>query len=403
MAATFLSGLNQGLFWAVLAIGVYVSFRLLDFADLTCEGSFTMGGMIAAVLITESGFDPILACIIALLAGAAAGLVTGALNTLFKIPPILAGILTLTALTSVNLLISGSKASIGFLGQKLFYQWLGLSANNAQLVAGLMLLAILVAIIYWFFGTEMGSAIRATGMNERMSRAQGINTSAMKIVGLMLSNALIALSGALVAQRDGNATLTMGQGAIVIGLASVIIGETLIPSRRNFALALFGVIVGSVIYRIIYVVVIYAGLATEYVKLLTAIIVVIALCLPMIKSGCAKLYKMTDTRLRARSPKYAAYAANRDKKAEERKAALRAKREAELQNLADTFERAKIADDPKTMPKDDGFVYMTKMQYRLFQAKYLRKKEKFVEKYGTKALTALEGAAEDAAEEVKNA
>ena len=113
MAATFLSGLNQGLFWAVLAIGVYVSFRLLDFADLTCEGSFTMGGMIAAVLITESGFDPILACIIALLAGAAAGLVTGVLNTLFKIPPILAGILTLTALTSVNLLISGSKASIG--------------------------------------------------------------------------------------------------------------------------------------------------------------------------------------------------------------------------------------------------------------------------------------------------
>ena len=247
MAATFLSGLNQGLFWAVLAIGVYVSFRLLDFADLTCEGSFTMGGMIAAVLITESGFDPILACIIALLAGAAAGLVTGVLNTLFKIPPILAGILTLTALTSVNLLISGAKASIGFLGQKLFYQWLGLSANNGQLVAGLMLLAILVAIIYWFFGTEMGSAIRATGMNERMSRAQGINTSAMKIVGLMLSNALIALSGALVAQRDGNATLTMGQGAIVIGLASVIIGETLIPSRRNFALALFGVIVGSVI------------------------------------------------------------------------------------------------------------------------------------------------------------
>lgn len=400
MAATFLSGLNQGLFWAVLAIGVYVSFRLLDFADLTCEGSFTMGGMIAAVLITQNNYDPIVACVIAVLAGAAAGLVTGALNTLFKIPPILAGILTLTALTSVNLLISGAKASIGFLGSKLFYQWLGLSANYSQLVAGLMLLAILVAIIYWFFGTEMGSSIRATGMNERMSRAQGINTSAMKIVGLMISNALIALSGALVAQRDGSATLTMGQGAIVIGLASVIIGETLIPSRRNFALALVGVIVGSVIYRIIYVVVIYAGLQTEYVKLLTAIIVVIALCLPMIKANCAKFAKLIDFKLRASSPKYAAFAQRRDENSLAKKAALRDKRGAELLELAAKFESAKIADKPKDMPAADGVVYVTKWDYRLLQAKYLRKKEKYVEKYGSKALIALEGGA---VEEEQNA
>ena len=397
MGATLLTGLNQGLFWAVLAIGVYISFRLLDFADLTCEGSFAMGGMISAVLVTQSGYDPIVACVIAVLAGAAAGLVTGALNTLFRIPPILAGILTLTALTSVNLLISGAKASIGFLGFDLFYRWLGMSANYAQLVSGLMILAILIALIYWFFGTEMGSSIRATGMNERMSRAQGINTSAMKIVGLMLSNALIALSGALVAQRDGSATLTMGQGAIVIGLASVIIGETLVPSRRNFALALFGVVVGSVIYRIIYVVVIYAGLGTEYVKLITAVIVVIALCLPMIKANFAKLWKITDARLRAKNPKYAAYAAARDAKAEAKKLALREKRGAELASLADAFERAKIADDPKAMNaraaesgQGDGFVYMGKWQYKMLQDKYLRKKEKYVEKYGSKAPAALE-------------
>ena len=387
-----------------MAIGVFITFRLLDFADLTCEGSFALGGAVAAVLVNNNGWDGNLACFIALLAGGGAGLVTAILHTKLKIAPILSGIITLTALYSVALIVMGNKSSVPVTPDDAFYTALGgMKAIYSTLILGLICVAAVIGACYWFFGTEVGSAIRATGMNERMSRAQGVNTDVAKIIGLVISNALIALSGALVAQSQGAASWSLGQGAIVAGLAAVIIGENIVPAKSNFAVLLLGVTFGSIIYRIIYALVYFANMPTEYIKLCTAVLVVIALCLPMIKSGCAKLYKKTDNYLRAKYPKYAAYAAERDKKAEERKAALRAKREAELQSLADKFERAKIADDPKTMPKDDGFVYMTKMQYRLFQAGYLRKKEKFVEKYGTKALTALEGAAEDAAEEVKNA
>lgn len=374
---TLLNGLNQGIVWAVLALGVYISFRLLDFADLTCEGSFTLGAITSSVMLIDSQMNPILACIIAFLVGAIAGLVTGVLNTKLRIAPILSGILTLTALSSINLLVSGNRSSIGLRGADRFYSWLDIGIKNATLVTGIIILAVIVGLMYWFFGTEAGSAIRATGINEKMCRAQGINTDNTKIIGLMLSNALIALSGALVAQQQGTATLSMGTGAIVIGLASVIIGETLIPIKRNFALTLVSIILGSIIYRIIFVYVLLVGLDTEYIKLITAVIVVIALCLPMIKAKSKAGAKMLDNYLIKKYPKYADYAAKRD----ERNAA---KKEAERQKLLATInsltQQLKTCVDEKTVKKQ--------------HAKLVKAKEKYVEKYGSKSMEEIEESAE---------
>ena len=254
---TIISGIDQGLIYAVLALGVYISFRLLDFADLTCEGSFAFGGMVSATLMDSAGIYPILAAIIAMIVGSLAGFITGILNTKFKIPPILSGIITMTGLTSINFMIAG-RASIGVSDS--FVSWLPLSRSYALLIGGLLVCTIIVLVLYWFFGTEMGASIRATGANEKMARAQGINTSAKKIIALMISNALIALSGALVSQYQYNATTTMGTGMIVVGLAAIIIGETLIPAKRNFAVSLIAVIIGSIIYYIIYQFVILAVL-----------------------------------------------------------------------------------------------------------------------------------------------
>lgn len=392
MDITLLGGINQGLMWAVMAIGVFITFRLLDFADLTCEGSFALGGAVAAVLIRDQGWDGNLACFVSLAAGGGAGLITALLHTKLKIAPILSGIITLTALYSVTYIVMGNKSSVGVNPDDAFYAGLtGMKSIYSTLLLGFICIVMVIGACYWFFGTEIGSSIRATGMNERMSRAQGINTDNAKILGLVISNALISLSGALVAQSQGTASWSLGQGAIVAGLAAVIIGENIVPAKSNFAVLLGGVAVGSIIYRIIYALVYFANMPTEYIKLCTAVLVVIALCLPMIKSGLAKLYKRADDDLRAKSPKYAAYAEKRDAKAVEKQNAVRAKREEELKQLADTFERAKIADDPKAKNAEGGgVVYMSKMQYRLFQAKYLRKKEKYVEKYGSKALLALE-------------
>lgn len=370
---TLLNGLNQGIVWAVLALGVYISFRLLDFADLTCEGSFTLGAITSSVLLMDSQMNPILVCLIAFLTGAVAGLVTGILNTKLKIPPILSGILTLTALSSVNLLISGNRSSIGLRGADRFYSWLDIGIKNATLVSGIIILAVLIAAMYWFFGTEAGSAIRATGVNEKMCRAQGINTDNTKIIGLMLSNALIALSGALVAQQQGTATLSMGTGAIVIGLASVIIGETLIPIKRNFALTLVSIIIGSIVYRIIFVYVLLVGLDTEYIKLITAVIVVIALCLPMIKSKTLAFAKMADRYLISKYPKYAEYAEKRDAK---KAAAKERKKQASLDKIKSLTEQLSTCTDEKTVRKLHNAL--------------VREKEKFTEKYGSKELEETE-------------
>lgn len=374
MFTTILGGINQGFLWAVLAIGVFVTFRLLDFADLTCEGSFALGGAVAAVLIQQQGWHGITACFIALAAGALAGLVTALLHTKLKIAPILSGIITLTALYSVTYITMGNKSSIGLINVDLFYNWIpGIKGVYSILIMGIVAVVAIIGACYWFFGTEVGSAIRATGVNEKMSRAQGINTDNMKIIGLMLSNGLIALSGALVAQEQGTASWAMGQGAIVAGLASVIIGETIIPANRNFALTLAGVTLGSIIYRIIYSLVYFVGLPTEYIKLSTAVLVVIALCLPMIKAKSAALAKKLDTKWREKYPKYAAYAQKRDEKKE-------ADKQKKKQALSDNIElfAKQIAQctDPKKMKK--------------LEKKLSAAKEKYVEKYGSKELEAVE-------------
>ena len=377
---TLVSGVDQGLLYAVLALGVYITYRLLDFADLTCEGSFSMGAMLSAVFISKYGTADnmngitIVAAFIVIFAGAAAGLVTGILNTKFKIPPILSGILTLTMLTTINILIGSGRASVPVVGGN-FASWLNLPTMYAVLVSGLLIGGILIAVLYWFFGTELGASIRATGANEKMARAQGINTSAKKIIALMISNALIALSGALYSQYMGTATVTLGKGAIVIGLAAVIIGETLIPSKRSFAVSLLSVIIGSIIYYIIYQFVILAGLPSDYIKLITAIIIVLALCLPMIKTFFIKVGKKADTYLRGKYPGYNAYAIKRDEKAAARKEEKKQKA---------------IADIKALQLELHNNTSLTPFKRALAERKLARKKEKFELAQGVKALAVFD-------------
>lgn len=300
MGITILGGINQGLIWALLAIGVFVTFRILDFADLTVEGSFALGGLIAALFINNLSLNPFLATFVAMLAGGVAGLVTGLLNVKLKIPPILSGILTMTALVSINLLVTGGTPSIPVLYAPTVYNWIfpegmkifNISANYfSELIMGIIFVAAVVAILYWFFGTEVGMSIRATGANEKMSRAQGINTDLNKIYALVISNALVGLSGALFAQQQAGATNTMGQGAIVIGLAAVVIGETLIPAKEHFWLKLASVAIGSIIYRIITSIIFYLGLSTNYIQLISALVVAIALSVPTVKTAISRYIK----------------------------------------------------------------------------------------------------------------
>lgn len=373
MFNTILGGINQGLLWAVMAIGVFITFRLLDFADLTCEGSFAWGGAIGAVLVQQAGWHGLPACLIALLIGSLAGLITALLHTKLKIAPILSGIITLTAMYSITYITMGNKSSIGLIGVELFYNIIPGKAVYSILISGAVIVVAVIGAMYWFFGTEVGSAIRATGVNEKMSRAQGINTDNTKIIGLMLSNGLIAFSGALVAQEQGTASWAMGQGAIVAGLASVIIGETIVPANRNFALTLTGIVGGSIIYRIIYSLVYFVGLPTEYIKLSTAVLVVIALCLPAIKQKCKAFSKTTDAKLREKYPRYAEYAQKRDEKKQ-------SKQELKKQQLAQ-----KITSVMLELDKTQDAKKIKKLHKQLSGAK-----EKFIEKYGTKLLEELE-------------
>ena len=274
--------LNQGVLWCIMALGVYITFRLLDIADLTVDGSFATGGAVAAVILVHGG-HPVVAILAALLAGCLAGLVTGFLLTKCHIPAILAGILSQIGLYSVNLRIMG-KSNIPLLGTKSMYDWhydVGISTTQASIVVGILVTVLIVALLYWFFGTEIGNAIRATGNNEHMVRAVGVNTDMTKMIGTILSNGLIALSGGLVAQQQGYADVKMGIGAIVIGLASIVIGETIFAKfSRNFIVRLFSIVVGSVIYRFVIAIVLQMGLSTDDLKLLTAIVVAIALAVP---------------------------------------------------------------------------------------------------------------------------
>lgn len=274
---------SQGLIWGIMAIGVYITYRILDIPDLTVDGSFATGGAVGVMLIL-GGCNLWLAMLLSFIAGLLAGAITGLLHTLMGIPPILAGILTQLSLYSINLKIMGkANQSVNVNNTDLLVslRWVKKFAFHNPLITVGIVLIVLIAVLYWFFGTEMGSAIRATGSNLNMSRAQGINTSFNKVLGIMLSNGLVAFSGAFLAQYQGFADVKMGQGAIVIGLAAVIIGEALFGKIfRNFALKLLSVALGSIIYYIVIQAVITLGFDANLLKLLSATIVAIFLAIP---------------------------------------------------------------------------------------------------------------------------
>ncbi|MGI5851165.1 MAG: ABC transporter permease [Clostridiales bacterium] len=275
--------LSLGLLWAIMTIGVYITYRILSIADLTVEGSITLGAAIAAHAIS-SGMNPYLGTLIALFGGMAAGLCTGLLHTKLKIPALLSGILTMIALYSINLRVMG-KANISLLRMENVYtvfENMGLEPTWATITLGAMSVLVIVCLLYWFFGTELGCAIRATGNNPYMVRAQGINTNTMIIIGLIISNGLVSLGGALIAQNQNFSDIGMGTGSIVIGLASVIIGEVLF-GKRNFFMRLLSLVFGAITYRIIIAFVLKLGMHSNDLKLFTAITVAIALALPMIK------------------------------------------------------------------------------------------------------------------------
>ena len=269
----------QGIIWGIMAIGVYITYKILDVADLTVDGSICTGGAVCAVMITN-GMPMWLAILSAIIAGMLTGLLTGLFHTFMGIPAILAGILTQLILWSVNLKIMG-KSNVALLATKYDLLITRLDLFKALIILELIAIAVII-VLYWFFGTEFGSSIRATGANLNMSRAQGINVSFTKIFGLVISNGLVALAGALLAQYQGSSDINMGKGAIVIGLAAVIIGEALFGwmSKNNFALKLITVVFGAIVYYIVYTTVIYLGLDADLLKLLSAVLVAVFLAVP---------------------------------------------------------------------------------------------------------------------------
>lgn len=287
----------QGLLWSLMAVGVFITFRVLDIADLSVEGTFPLGAAVAATALTASlGIVP--ALLLAAIAGGLGGLVTGLLTTKLRISALLAGILTMIGLYSVNLMIMG-KANIALLHVSTVFSVikdLGLSDAWATFAVGVGMTVIIGLLCYWFFGTELGTAIRATGANDQMARAQGINTNSMLILGLVISNALVALAGALVAQSNGFADVGMGVGTIVIGLASVIIGEVLF-GKRSFKNALISVILGSIVYRLVIAIVLQLGMPPNDLKLFTAVLVAIALSLPLIRAKLTNKHSDTGAQI----------------------------------------------------------------------------------------------------------
>ena len=278
-------GIAQGLIWGLMALGLYITFRLLDIADLTVDGSFTTGGAVTVMLVL-AGWPAWAALIVAVLAGLLAGLATGLLHTRLGIPAILAGILTQLSLYSINLRIMGMSANKAVSVDK--YRLLLSSRHiTASILTGAVFALILVSIYYWYFGTEQGSAIRATGDNPAMSRAQGINVDSMKVLGLAFSNGVVALSGGLMAQYQGFADINMGRGAIVIGLAAVIIGEViggaLLRKYINFFVTLCFVVIGGVLYYLVIVIVLWLKLNSNDLKLFTAVIVALFLAVPYLR------------------------------------------------------------------------------------------------------------------------
>ncbi|MBR2222813.1 MAG: ABC transporter permease [Christensenellaceae bacterium] len=275
----------QGLIWGIMAIGVYVTYRILDYADMTVDGSICTGGAVAAICIT-AGMNPYLALVFAVLAGMLAGLVTGVLHTVFGIPSILSGILTQLALYSINMRIMGLSSNVT-ISRTQFDLVLTSEVSTMALInaigKGLFFVALVIGVLYWFFGTELGSAIRATGNNSNMARAQGINTKKMQVLAIVISNGIVGLCGGLLAQYQGNADINMGRGAIVIGLAAIVIGQVVFSRVKNFAWRIAGTVFGAIAYYIVLTIVIWAGLSTHDLKLFSAIIVAIFLSIPHLK------------------------------------------------------------------------------------------------------------------------
>ncbi len=289
---------SQGVLWGIMTLGVFITFRLLDFPDLTVDGSFALGGAVSAVMIA-AGINPIVSLLVAFVAGGLAGIATGLLNTKLKIPGILAGILSMIGLYSINIRVMG-KANIPLLGVETLMSQIsdlfGFDRTLSSLVIGVLISIITICALYWFFGTEIGCSIRATGSNPKMVRAQGIDTDGMKLIGLSLSNALVALSGGLVAQSQGYADVGMGTGTIVVGLASIIIGEVLFGKRFSFGRMLANLVLGSIVYRIIIAVVLQLGLKSTDLKLLTAVIVALALSVPVIQAAMPRKKVQVSTK-----------------------------------------------------------------------------------------------------------
>ncbi len=286
----------QGILWGIFVLGVFITYKIMDIADLTVDGSFALGGCVCATLIVGMGTNPVVALIVATLAGVFAGFVTGFLHTAFDIPAILSGILTQIALWSINLRIMG-KSNIPLLkNPTIFSGFVAITGMQSSMIAailGIIIAVVVVIALYLFFGTEIGSALRATGNNEDMIRALGVNTKFTKVLALMISNGLVGLSGALVCQSQKYADIGMGTGAIVIGLASIVIGEVLLGKLRSFHSKLISALVGSVIYFIIRAIVLQLGMDANDMKLLSAIIVAVALAVPvaMEKYRLRKSYK----------------------------------------------------------------------------------------------------------------
>lgn len=272
----------QGLIWGILAIGVYITFKVLDYADLTVDGSIATGGAVAVMCILN-GTNPYIALLLAFGAGMLAGLVTGIFHTVLGIPAILSGILTQLGLYSINMRILGKSnqaVSVDEFALNVSLRYIPESCINTGIFC-----LVIILLLYWFFGTELGAAVRATGCNERMAKAQGINTSAQKVLGLVLSNGLVGVSGALYAQYQGSADVNMGRGAIVIGLAAVIIGDVIFGKLfHNFALRMVASVIGAIIYFIAIAIVLQLGFSTNDLKLFSALIVAIFLAIPYLKS-----------------------------------------------------------------------------------------------------------------------
>lgn len=303
-------GVAQGVVWGIMALGVYITFRLLDIADLTVDGSFTTGGAVTAMLIL-GGFPAWAAILAAILAGMLAGVCTGLLHTRLGIPAILAGILTQFALYSINLHIMGMAANKSVNPDK-FPVFITSRHVPTAIFTGILIAAVIVAALYWYFGTEQGSALRATGSNPSMSRALGINIDSMKVLGLGLSNALVALAGGLMTQYQGFADINMGRGAIVIGLAAVIIGEVVCDAifrkGSNFAVRLGFIILGGILYYIVMTVILWLKLNSNDLKLFTAVIVAVFLAVPYLQAQSKSSFKLANKRGKAAEKEGGAHA-----------------------------------------------------------------------------------------------